>query len=240
MFHVKHFSSTYPHCILTAAVYRRDMDYHHFTTQLSKLPLTEEEGDRFSKNVSRETFTRLSLYTDHLLKWNQRINLIAPSTEREIWQRHILDCAQLSHYIPTHHHILDLGSGAGLPGIVLAILGHSVTLVESDGRKCVFLQESVRICEIESRVTILNQRIESLESTPHDTISARALAPLFQLCSQAYPHCAKMTQCLFPKGRQYRIEQQDALAAWEYVSQEHISISDEKSRIIHISNLRPK
>jgi 16S rRNA (guanine527-N7)-methyltransferase len=216
------------------------MDYHNFIAQLSKLPLIGEEGDRFSKNVSRETFSQLDLYAKHLLKWNQRINLIAPSTEQEIWQRHILDSAQLSHYIPIHHRILDLGSGAGLPGIILAILGHTVTLVESDQRKCVFLQESVRICGIESHATILNQRIESLKSTPHDTISARALAPLSELCTHAYPHCAQMTQCLFPKGRQYRIEQEHALASWEYVSQEHFSISDEESRIIHISNLRPK
>lgn len=207
---------------------------HPFITRLSKL------DTNLSQIVSRETIERLELYITHLLKWNPKINLIGPSTASDIWDRHILDSIQLAAYIPTHHRILDIGSGAGLPGVPLAIVGYDVTMIESDSRKSIFIQEAIRICGLSSHARIHPIRIETLSTTEKfDTICARALAPLSALCTHAYPHLAENAQCLFPKGEQYRIEMGDARTAWDYVSHEHPSASNSQSVILQLSALRP-
>jgi 16S rRNA (guanine527-N7)-methyltransferase len=207
---------------------------HPFLTRLSK------HHPNLATIVSRETIEKLEAYIAHLLKWNPKINLICPSTASDVWERHILDSIQLAAYIPTQHRVLDIGSGAGLPGIPLAILGYDVTMIESDTRKSVFIQEAIRICGLGSHARIHPIRIEQLAKTEmFDTISARALAPLSALCTHAYPHMAGNAQCLFPKGQQYRIEMVDARKSWEYVSHEHPSASNSQSVILQLSALRP-
>jgi 16S rRNA (guanine527-N7)-methyltransferase len=129
-------------------------------------------------NVSRETMDRFGAYLALLESWQARINLIAASTLRDPWRRHMLDSAQLAPLLPRGATtITDLGAGAGFPGLVLAILtGLETHLVESDGRKCAFLREAARITG--TRIEIHPARIEALSPWPTDLVTARALAPL--------------------------------------------------------------
>ena len=155
-------------------------------------------------DVSRETLASLSAYVDLLEKWQHRINLVSSATLPDIWHRHILDSAQLLPHLPvisTHQRcqILDIGSGAGFPGLVLAILGAGdVQLVESDQRKAVFLQTVIRELGLSARV--INPRIETLPTIQPDVITARALAALPKLISLIAPQLHDGLTCLFLKG----------------------------------------
>ena len=162
----------------------------------------KEFAKRF--DVSRETLASLSAYVGLLEKWQARINLVSPATLPDIWHRHILDSAQLVPYLPVvsprqRCQILDIGSGAGFPGLVLAILGAGdVQLVESDQRKAVFLQTVIR--ELGLSACVSNQRIEILPACQPDVITARALAALPKLMSLITPQLHKGLTCLFLKG----------------------------------------
>lgn len=153
--------------------------------------------------VSRETLARLEAYVALLASWSTRINLVGRDTLADPWRRHILDSAQLQPLVPrVAHSLVDLGSGAGLPGLVLAILGLPVVpvveLVEADSRKCAFLAEATRVTG--ARVAIRQTRIEALPARPFDVVTARALAPLDRLLSLAHPFLAADSLCLFLKG----------------------------------------
>ena len=164
-------------------------------------PLTPE-GFRAETGVSRETLERLARYAEALTRWQTRINLVAPATLPDLWRRHMLDSAQLLPLIPpAARRLIDLGSGAGFPGLVLAVLGvPEVHLVEADSRKCAFLREAARLAEA-GNVTVHNRRIESLPAEPHDVVTARALAPLPELLRLASRFAGPGTVYLFPKGR---------------------------------------
>ena len=155
-------------------------------------------------DVSRETLASLTAYVALLEKWQPRINLVSSATLPDIWHRHILDSAQLLPHlpvVPAHQRcqILDIGSGAGFPGLVLAILGvGDVQLVESNQRKTVFLQTVIRELGLSARVT--NQRIETLPACQPDVITARALAALPKLMSLIAPQLHNGLTCLFLKG----------------------------------------
>ncbi len=162
-------------------------------------------------HVSRETNQRLQEYVASLLKWTPAINLIGKSTEKEIWQRHICESTVLFGFMPKQsQHWLDLGSGGGLPGVVISILALekaqdlTVTLVESDQRKAVFLEKTIR--DLSLKALVLNERIEVIPQQGADVISARALAPLGQLLEYSWPHMAESCVLLFPKGRTYKSE----------------------------------
>ena len=129
-------------------------------------------------DVSRETCEKLDSYVALLEKWQKSINLVSSKTISEIWERHILDSAQLLRFLPdTPHKILDLGSGAGLPAVILAIISHhQIEMVESDSRKCAFMQTALR--ETGTKAVIHNERLESLPFLDADIITARAFAPL--------------------------------------------------------------
>ncbi len=150
--------------------------------------------------VSRETLDRLTAYLDLLRQWNQRIKLVGPGSMRDPWCRHILDSAQLLPLIPAGSRgLLDLGSGAGLPGLVLAILGaRNVHLVEADQRKAAFLREAARITG--AAVTIHACRIESVGLLDIDVVTARALCSLTELLSHASLYRRNDLVCLFLKG----------------------------------------
>src|SRR5689334_23193896 len=150
--------------------------------------------------VSRETLARLKAYADLLADWNARHNLVAKSTLPDLWHRHFLDSAQLAPLIPPEARTLaDMGSGAGFPGLVLAVLRPelSVTLHEATTKKCAFLQAAADRMGI--KVAIRNGRLEDLVPQPFDVVTARALAPLPQLLSYAYPLTAPNSVCLFLK-----------------------------------------
>ena len=128
--------------------------------------------------VSRETLARLEAYVDLLTRWSVRINLVGRDTLADLWRRHILDSAQLHRFIPsTAKTLIDVGSGAGLPGLVLAILGVAgVELVEADSRKAAFLREAARVTDAD--VTIRPCRIQAVPPHPANVVTARACAPL--------------------------------------------------------------
>lgn len=192
-------------------------------------------------NVSRESFEKLAHYLSLLEKWQKAINLVSPSTIRDAWSRHFLDSAQLAPLLPAGAKTLfDFGSGAGFPGMVLAILHPelSVHLVESDQKKCSFLSAVSR--ETMTTVSIHNMRIESLqtEAVP-DVISARALADLGQLLGYARPWAKKNPDLvlLLPKGENYTSELKEIGGGHYTQCEEFPSQTSENARILRISGL---
>ena len=159
------------------------------------------EAFRQATGVSRETLDRLTHYAGRLRHWQSRLNLVGPRTLDTLWWRHFLDSAQLYPLIPKGARTLvDLGSGAGFPGLVLAVMGvPEVHLIESDQRKAVFLREVSR--ETAPTVTIHATRIESAPMLVADCVTARALAPLDRLLALAHRFRAPSTVYLFPKGQ---------------------------------------
>lgn len=191
--------------------------------------------------VSRETVGRLEAYLALLEKWQLRINLVARDSLDDPWRRHMLDSAQLARHIPDDARTLvDLGSGAGFPGLVLAILlGRDTHLIESDGRKCVFLQEAVRVTG--AAVTIHQARIESLDPWPADIVTARALAPLAKLIDLAAPFVGlgadSTGKCLFLKGARVEEELTEAKKSWNMEVERISSLTDDGGTILKLGNL---
>ena len=170
-------------------------------------------------NVSRETFLRLKEYEKLLFKWNAKINLVSRSTLDNFWNRHVLDSAQfLSSVGEKAGKWVDLGSGGGLPGLVVAILSDEVELVnklflvEADVRKAVFLKTVCR--ELGLKVEVYNNRIEELPPMSANIVSARALAPLKTLCLYAKNHLAKDGVAVFAKGENWKAELVEAQKKW--------------------------
>lgn len=189
-----------------------------------------------SLNVSRETLARLQIFVDVLLEWQKAINLISPATVPDLWWRHIVDSAQLLPLLPAHTQTaLDIGSGAGFPALVLAILTQdrlNWMLIESDRRKGIFLREAARRTGL-INVTIVTGRIEDLPVRPVDLVTARALAPLDQLLrwSTPFARCA-----LLPKGAQAK-EEIAKLDASAYKIDIFQSVTDETASVLRIDSL---
>ncbi len=181
--------------------------------------------------------TRLSRYAELLLRWNARINLVAPGDLEHIWRRHILDSLQLAPLLPAAAaRIVDFGSGAGFPGLILAICTeHPVTLIESDTRKVSFLREAAR--QTETRATILNTRIEQADVAA-DVVTARALAPLEQLLDWAAPCLEPNGFCLFLKGRRVAKELTVARAKWHMTIAQTPSQTSPDGVILTLSGIR--
>lgn len=190
-------------------------------------------------NVSRETQDRLRRYHDLLLRWTERINLIAPSTRGDAWSRHIADSAQLWQHAPENAKTwADLGAGGGLPGLVIAILAAGeqtelrVTLIESDRRKAAFLQHAVGQLGLDA--CVLASRVEAAGVPPQDVISARALAPLGRLITLSRPLLHDRSIMLFPKGRSALSELTEAERSWHIRYEVVPSRIDEGGTIIKI------
>lgn len=182
--------------------------------------------------TSAEVLDRLSLYADLLVKWQARINLVGPSTLPALWERHMLDSAQLAGHLPAGP-VLDLGSGAGFPGLVLAIMRRGpVHLVESDSRKCAFLREVARLTAADA--VIHNVRIESLSPFPVAAITARALAPLAKLLEMAEKFLSPEVHCLFLKGRGSEEELTEAGKDWMMTVERVPSLADPSGQILHL------
>ena len=170
-------------------------------------------------NVSRETFLRLKEYEKLLFKWNAKINLVSRSTLDNFWNRHVLDSAQfLSSVGEKAGKWVDLGSGGGLPGLVVAILSDEIEpvnklfLVEADARKVVFLKTVCR--ELGLKVEVYNNRIEELPPISANIVSARALAPLKTLCLYAKNYLEKDGVAVFAKGENWKAELVEAQKKW--------------------------
>jgi 16S rRNA (guanine527-N7)-methyltransferase len=192
--------------------------------------------------VSRETFDRLQEFEALFRKWNARINLTARSTEDELWDRHIIDSAQLAGLKPNCRQWLDLGSGGGFPGLVIAFIekerGGRVQLVESNRKKAGFLQAAVAEFDLPARV--FTSRIgDSYDAIAMpQTVTARALAPLTDLLELARPWLESGANGLFHKGRDYRTEIQECADRWSFDLVEHPSRTDSDAVILEISGLR--
>ena len=184
-------------------------------------------------NVPRETQEKLDCYVQLLIKWQARINLISSKTLPEIWHRHILDSAQLVSYLPkTPSVILDMGSGAGLPGVILAILTrHQLHLVESDSRKIAFMRTALR--ETCTSAILHEQRMETVPALRPDIITARALAPLSQLITLASGQHHEKIEYLFLKGREAK-QELTALPACPKLEAECLPSMTDSLSLIHI------
>jgi len=188
--------------------------------------------------VSRETLDRLQAYAELLTKWQKAINLVGPKTLPDLWRRHFLDSAQLYPLLPAGTASLaDLGSGAGFPGLVLAIMGvPEVHLVESDARKGTFLREVARITG--AKVGVHTTRIEQAEGFPADVVTARALAPLDTLFGYAARFWGPETTGLFLKGGAAEAELTAAAESWTFDLERFESRSDAAGAVLRIRGLR--
>ena len=188
--------------------------------------------------VSRETLAKLEAYLALLGQWQKAINLVGKSTLEDPWRRHILDCAQLFRYLPEGPlRLADLGSGAGLPGLVLAIMGVAeVHLVESDRRKAQFLREAARRLDL-GNVRVHAVRIESLDLA-FDVVTARALAPLAELLPLAVPLLAPRARLLLLKGRNADAELAVAAECWTMRIAVECSLADPLGRVLFLDEVR--
>jgi 16S rRNA (guanine527-N7)-methyltransferase len=188
--------------------------------------------------VSRETLDRLRAYADLLVKWQLRINLVGPDTVPNLWQRHFLDSAQVFPILPQPiHRLVDMGCGAGFPGLVLAVMGvPDVHLIESDARKCAFLREAARITG--TQVTVHNARIEAVAPLGADVVTARALAPLDKLLNWAERHLLPQGHCVFLKGKGGEDELTTASKEWNITFEQVRSQTDPSGTILHLKEVR--
>jgi len=189
-------------------------------------------------DVSRETIDKFQAYLTLLEKWQRRINLVANSTLAEAWQRHILDSGQLAAlYPPQTTRVMDVGSGAGFPGLVLAIMGGvTVDLVESDQRKAVFLSTVIRELGLPAKVH--NQRIETLPRLFPDVITARALAPVPKLLKLIENQLHPEIVCLFLKGASVEDELTNLQTYSTMGSITHASLSGPTGVVLELKNMR--
>lgn len=194
-------------------------------------------------DVSRETMDRLSVYESILRKWNKSINLVSKSTLQDLWNRHFYDSAQILALASRQSGAwVDIGSGGGFPGLVLAIIaaettpGIKFTLVESDLRKCTFLRTVAR--ETGVSTVVVSDRIEKIPSLDADFISARALAPLTELLGYADKHLNSDGQAIFMKGENFRKEIEEALESWTFQSEEYPSKTANAAIVLSLGGIR--
>ena len=204
-----------------------------------------QNGNLAGTRVSRETWERLEDYSFHLERWTQTINLVAQSGREHLWQRHVIDSAQLWPFRHPETQIwADLGTGGGLPGLVLAIMAHELSprmrfhLVESDQRKAAFLRF------IESRqnlgVVLHAGRIEKIPPLRAQTVSARALAPLPLLLGLVARHLAPGGTAVLPKGLNFPQEKREAEKTWSFSCLRHGSLVDSQAAILQIRDIQPR
>lgn len=189
-------------------------------------------------NISPEVFDKLSLYHDLLIQWQPNINLVSPASLKEAWHRHFLDSLQLLPHVSFFQETWDIGSGAGFPGLVLAIAGvKNVRLIDSDAKKIAFLREVLRITQTEARVEC--KRVEETTGNP-DLILARAMAPLDKLLDSIAHLVSHETTCLFPKGKNYSKEIEEASEHWSFDVTIIPSVTDPEGAILKLSHIGKK
>lgn len=182
----------------------------------------------------------LYTYKALLETWQKTINLVSSSTLPQVWERHFEDSLQLLPYLPASAStLIDLGSGAGFPGLVLALCRRDslkVTLVEADLRKCLFLENVSR--ETFLNLTIIRSRIEALSPFKQDIVTARALAPLPKLLEYASPFMGERSTAFFLKGKSSEAEIEMAKREWNFSLEIFPSLTDSQGRILKISHLK--
>lgn len=201
--------------------------------------VTDAESFAAAAGATPEQIADLTVYRDLLAEWNENMNLVGPATIPVFWSRHAWDSAQIRPLAPDARTWADLGAGAGLPGVVLAILakrepGFKVHLVESMAKRCRFLSEVVTRLDLPAEVH--NVRAENLDLTV-DIVTARACAPLSRLIGYAQPYLRRGAQALFLKGQDVEAELQEAAKAWDFDAEVIPSRSDERGRIVRVRRL---
>jgi 16S rRNA (guanine527-N7)-methyltransferase len=191
-------------------------------------------------NVSRETFLKISLFVSLLRRWQQKTNLVAATALEDLEHRHILDSLQLLKFIPPHScKIIDLGSGAGFPGLILALTDrYEISLVEKNHKKCAFLKQVLQ--ETKTSATVYNQKIEMITNLKGGIITSRALASLSELLTYAYPLSTPTTECLFLKGERADEEIEKAAIDWQFEIKKYTSLTDPSGVILSIKNFSRK
>jgi 16S rRNA (guanine527-N7)-methyltransferase len=197
-------------------------------------------------HVSRETEARLDRFADLLINWQNRINLVAPSTLPNLWTRHIADSLQLLMLVEAPMLWVDLGSGGGFPGLIVACAlaekpGVLVHLVESNQKKAAFLREATRVTGAPAKVHAV--RIENFAAEFPDqpaVVSARALAPLQELFSEAYPLLKTGAKGLFPKGQDVEAELTEASKYWKFDYDLVPSLTSLDGQIVVVRSLAPR
>lgn len=190
-------------------------------------------------NVSRETFSRLESFVELLLKWNGRINLISKNSEKHVWVRHILDSAQLLPFLKDKKDIIDLGSGAGLPGVVLSILDvKNIDLVDCDTRKCVFLQETKKFSQ--NNIKIHNCLFAETKFANIDIVIARAFSNIEKLLDITSGKMRKDGELMLLKGKAWQEEIATAKLKWQFDYAIFPSVTDKLGVIIRITNIKKR
>jgi 16S rRNA (guanine527-N7)-methyltransferase len=194
--------------------------------------------------VSRETYEKFEIYYETLFRWQKSINLVSNSTIDNIWVRHFLDSGQLYNFTKdVRGNILDFGSGAGFPGLILAMMGNkNISVIESDQKKCTFMREIAMLTD--TNVKIYNSRIEDLSFFKPTLITARALAPLNKLIKYVenyiknFPSSSQnLPKLLFLKGKSYKNELLELSKTRDISYKVYQSITDEFGKIIYINNV---
>lgn len=195
-------------------------------------------------NVSRETFKKIEQFAELLKVWNQKMNLVSRNSLKDLWERHILDSVQLINYIsPQVKNLLDIGSGAGFPAIILAILLQEknpetkITLVESITKKTVYLND-VREKLGLSNVKVINSRAENINLPKPNLITARAVAALDVLCGYVSKIGNNNTESLFLKGKSYKDEIAEAEKHWKFDLEVFPNKYSDEGVILKLGNLR--
>jgi 16S rRNA (guanine527-N7)-methyltransferase len=190
-------------------------------------------------DVSRESEQKLRVFVDLLHEWQGRMNLVSKASMADVWHRHVADSLQLLRLMPDSPQVIaDLGSGAGFPGLVLALAGpHTVHLYESIGKKAMFLREATRVTG--AKAEIHQMRIEDIEEPPKvDFVTARALAPLGRLLELASPFLNQGANGLFMKGQDVDEELTQATKSWRIKLAKHPSLTDSRSVILAVTEAR--
>ena len=199
-------------------------------------------GMQTDLDVSRETFDRLCVYVELVKKWNPAINLVSATTLNDIWTRHVMDSAAAFQIAKTHKGLwVDIGTGGGFPGVVVAILAHEkapdlkLTCVESDIRKAAFLSTVARTLKIP--IGVLSRRIEEVKPQNAAIVSARAVAALPKLLDYAHRHLAPNGRAIFLKGASWQDEVAAARETWNFDMEVHPSATPSGSVILNIGDL---
>ncbi len=189
-------------------------------------------------NISSSQEKLLDTYIHNLKKYNKHTNLVGSSTLEDPWKRHILDCLQILPTLKNYNYsILDMGTGAGLPGLILSIMGcHNVTLVDSNNKKTKFLEKIKK--EMNLKVKIILDRVENEENKKYDIITSRALANLSKLFTYSHNFLKKNTVLIFLKGKTVNDEILDATKIWKFECHKHTSLSDRGGSLLVIRNLK--
>lgn len=192
-------------------------------------------------NVSRETLDRLKIFEQVLLKWNPKINLVSRNSLDDLWSRHIIDSVQVFRCVSPPNHWVDMGSGGGLPGVIVAIMAAEespntkVTLIESDQRKSAFLRTAARECG--AKLTVISKRIEQADPQNADVLSARALADLSLLLEFSERHLSPTGTALFPKGANWKKEVDNVRQRWRFDFEPITSLTEPDAVVLKIEGV---